>query len=86
MVSETEDCLALPYIARGNWSTDLNMYNTSAVFTCDDGYTVSGISGAVCSPNGTWSLPEVPHCHGNQLPHSVMRKRAIFFKLKARIT
>ena len=70
-VSVTCETLSLPNgQINYNDSQATNMaypVNTRASFTCNFGYTLSGLSSSICQPSGNWDQ-ETPICGESKLP------------------
>ena len=52
-------CQTLPNITGGTLTFDTDNLNKKAVYTCDVGYTIDGVSEIECDEDGTWgTLPD----------------------------
>ncbi len=56
---------SIVYLANGRVSVE----GSTATYTCDTGYTLSGSSSRTCRDNGSWSSPE-PLCNGRSYCHA----------------
>ena len=55
------DCGALDPPLNGTVSVDKTVYESIAMYTCDDGYILMGERHRLCLANGSWSNEE-PMC------------------------
>ena len=60
-ITDKDECPALPNPANGQVLTTDTVYQSTAIYSCDTGYTLSGgQSTRTCQDNGQWngSAPE----------------------------
>ena len=56
------ECDQLEGLQDGSYVVSSNGITSEVIYSCADGYTLSGSSQANCQENGTWTITSKPYC------------------------
>ena len=75
------DCGSPPSVIDGTVNYVTTTYASAAVYTCDDGYTLTGDSVIVCDASGLWD-PPAPTCKIGKLTDMHLLSDTLSFEFK----